>query len=124
VIGTTRILTGMEQASRPPGIVAAFGLATGLSAVLAASCCVLPLIIGGLGAGAGVFAVLEMLADYRTPLLIVSSILVVTAWFLYFRRRGTPSTAIVLVLAIVLVVTAANWALFEPSLLKIVRASR
>ena len=58
----------MEQVSkRSPGILATLGLATGLGAAVAASCCVLPLVIGGLGAGAGVFAVLEVLADYRMP---------------------------------------------------------
>jgi mercuric ion transport protein len=115
----------MEQVSRrSPGILAALGLATGLGAAVAASCCVLPLVIGGLGAGAGVFAVLEVLADYRIPLLVVSTALVGVAWLLYFRRRGAPTTPIALAIASVLVLTAASWSWFEPSLLRVVRTAR
>jgi mercuric ion transport protein len=40
------------------------GLVTGAGALFAASCCVLPLVLGGLGAGAGVFAALGARADY------------------------------------------------------------
>src|SRR6476469_9781469 len=50
--------------------------------------CVLPLALGGLGAGASIFAVLEAIADYRVPLLIASAVLVSIAWCVYFGRRG------------------------------------
>jgi mercuric ion transport protein len=113
-----------QNSKKPQNLLAALGLATGLGATVAASCCVLPLVIGGLGAGAGVFAVLEVLANYRVPLLLVSSVLVACAWVLYFRRRGSRNTAAALALASVLVLTAASWNWFEPSLLKIVRAAR
>ena len=106
------------------GMLASLGLTAGIGAVFAASCCVLPLVIGGLGAGAGLFAVLEFLADYRIPVLVISAVLVATAWTLYFRGRGTRSIAIALGLASVLVVTAASWNLIELPLLKIVRANR
>ena len=90
----------MEHAieRRSTGIIAALGLATGLAAVVSASCCVLPLVIGGLGAGVGIFAALEFLANYRIPLLVGSATLVTFAWLLYFRRRGARSTAIALYL--------------------------
>jgi mercuric ion transport protein len=116
----------MEQKSKHPltGLLAALGIVTGAGAIFAASCCVLPLVLGGLGAGAGLFAVLEVLADYRTPILIVGAGLVAVAWFVYFRRRGAKSTAAVLAIASVLVITAASWNLIEPPLLKIVRATR
>jgi uncharacterized membrane protein len=55
---------------------------------------------------------------------VVSAVLVATAWTLYFRGHGNRSIAIALVLASVLVVTAASWNLIESPLLKIVRASR
>ena len=109
---------------RSPGLLATLGLATGLGAVFAASCCVLPFVIGGLGAGAGVFAVLEVLADYRTPLLVISAALVTGAWVIYFRRGRARSTAVALSLASVLVITAASWSSIERPLLKIVRAAR
>lgn len=41
------------------------GLLTGTGAVFSASCCVLPLALGGLGAVASAFAVLEAISDYR-----------------------------------------------------------
>jgi hypothetical protein len=48
-----------ERAAPKPGYLAAIGLATGLGALAASSCCVLPLALAGLGAGASVFTVLE-----------------------------------------------------------------
>jgi mercuric ion transport protein len=106
------------------GILATFGLAAGAGALFAASCCVLPLALGGLGAGAGVFAVLESLADYRTPLLVVSAVLIGIAWMVFFRRRGAAGAAIALAVATLFVGTAAAWDHLEGPLLKIVRASR
>jgi mercuric ion transport protein len=116
----------MESTSRhsPSGFLTPLVLASGLGAVVASSCCALPLAIGSLGAGAGVFAVLEWLADYRTPMLVISAALVATAWALYFRRRGARSTAVALAFASILVVTAASWPWIETPLLKIVRAHR
>ena len=116
----------MNQSHQRPvaGWLAAVGLATGAGAVLAASCCVLPLVLGGLGAGAGLFSTLEFLADYQAPILAFSACLVALAWVVYFRRRGARITAVVLAAASVLVVTAANWDALERPLLKIVRANR
>jgi mercuric ion transport protein len=116
----------MEHATnrRSTGTIAALGLVTGLAAAVSASCCVLPLVIGGLGAGAGIFAALKFLSNYRMPLLVGSATLVTFAWLLYFRLRGARSTAIALALASVLVLTAASWNQFEPPLLRIIRTSR
>src|SRR5258706_3881184 len=116
----------MDQNSKHPipGLLASLGLVTGVAAVFAASCCVLPLVLGGLGAGAVLFSVLEVLADYRTPILLVSTVLVAVAWLVYFRRRGARSTAVALIVASILVGVAASWNLFEAPLLTIVRASR
>jgi mercuric ion transport protein len=107
-----------------PGLLASLGLVTGLAAVFAASCCVLPLVLGGLGAGVVLFSVIEVLADYRTPILLVSAMLVAVAWLVYFRRRGARSTAAALAVASMLVGVAASWNLLEAPRLKIVRASR
>jgi mercuric ion transport protein len=116
----------MSEADKKPvaGVLAAIGLASGAGAVLAASCCVLPLLLGGLGAGTTLFATLEFLANYRTLILAFSASLIAVAWIVYFRRRGARSTAVLLAAASLLVVTAANWSSFEQPLLKIVRANR
>ena|SRR5215475_5907574 len=108
----------------PADILAALGFVTSAGALFAASCCVLPLVLGGLGAGAGIFAVLEVLAAYRTAILILSVGMISIAWALYFRKPGARSTAVALSLASILVVTAATWDRFEQPLLRIIRTSR
>ena len=67
----------MEQTPNRPlsGILAAVSIVTGAGAIFAASCCVSPLMLGGLGAGAGLFSILEVLADYRTVILTFSAAL-------------------------------------------------
>lgn len=116
----------MEQTSKRPlsGIFAAASIFSGAGAIFAASCCVLPLVLGGLGAGAGLFSVLEVLAEYRTAILVFSAALLGVAWVVYFRRRGARSTALALIIATVFVGTAATWDRLEPPLLKIIRAHR
>jgi len=106
------------------GALAAVGLISGAAAVLSASCCVLPLLLAGLGAGAGVFAALEILVEHQKPLFIFSAAMIAVAWLFYFRRRGARATAIALTVATLLVGTAATWGHIEGPLLKIVRANR
>jgi mercuric ion transport protein len=116
----------MNNTSKHPlsGILAAFSIFTGASAVFAASCCVLPLMLGGLGAGAGLFSILEVLADYRTAILVLSATLLAVAWAVYLSRRGARSTALALAIATVFVGTAVAWDRLEPPLLKMVRTHR
>jgi mercuric ion transport protein len=116
----------MEQASKRPltGLLALASLFTAASAIFAASCCVLPLVLGGLGASTGLFSVLEVLTDYRTTILVISGGLVAVAWFVYFRRHGARGTALALAVATLFVGTAAAWDHLEGPLLRIVRASR
>ena len=116
----------MEHTSKRPlsGILAVASIFPGAGAVFAASCCVLPLVLGGLGAGAGLFSILEVLADYRTAILAMSVALLVVAWAVYLRRRGAHSTALALAIATVFVGTAAAWDRLEPPLLKMIRAHR
>jgi mercuric ion transport protein len=116
----------MERASKSPvsGLLVVASLFTGAGAIVAASCCVLPLVLGGLGAGAGLFSALEILADHRIAILVLSAALVAIAWFVYFRRRGGRSTALALIVATLLVGTAAAWGHLEGPLLRIVRTNR
>jgi mercuric ion transport protein len=116
----------MERASKSPvsGLLVVASLLTGAGAIFAASCCVLPLVLGGLGAGAGLFSALEILADYRVTLLVFSAGLVAIAWFVYFRRRGARTTALALTVATLFVGTAAAWDYLEGPLLRIVRTNR
>lgn len=49
------------------------GLAAGLRAVVASSCCVLPLGLASLGSGASILGVLNEITTWRVPLLSVSA---------------------------------------------------
>lgn len=106
------------------GIMAAAGLISSAGAVFAASCCVLPLLLGGLGAGAGLFSTLEFLADYRRALFIISVCFVVAAWVTFFITRPARSIVAVLTVATLLVGIAANWDVLERPLLRAMRANR
>lgn len=119
------------------GSVAAIGAITGLGALAASSCCLLPIILGGLGAGAGVFTVLGVLAPLRTPLIAASVLAVAVGWFFYARRRQaacgpdgsctaprrSPAALVLLSLATLLIAVAATWGCFEPALIKLLRTA-
>ncbi|QDM14570.1 hypothetical protein FNL55_00335 [Tardiphaga sp. vice352] len=114
----------MEQTRPISGLLATLGLVTSAGAVFAASCCVLPLVLGSLGASASIFTALEVLTDYRKPVLFLGASLVALAWVIYFRRSGAKATAIALTSASLLIATAASWDFIERPLLKIVRTYR
>ena len=126
-----------EPSSIGVSSVAALGAITGLGALAASSCCVLPLVLGGLGAGAGVFTVLGVLAPLRTPLMLVSDLAVAIGWFFYARRRQgacgpdgpctaprrSPAALVLLSLATLFISAAAAWGTFEPALIKLLRSA-
>ena len=116
--------------------MAALGAVTGLGALAASSCCVLPIVLGGLGAGAGTFTVLGLLAPLRAPLMLASTLAVLAGWFLYARRprsaacgaasscpgpRRSPAALMLLGLATLLVAAAATSGHFEVTLIKMLR---
>ena len=87
----------------PTGVLATLSL---VSALFAASCWVLPRVLG-LGAGGGLFSTFELLADYQARILVSSAFLISFGWIVYVRRQGARSTAVVLAFASLLVVMAA-----------------
>lgn len=131
-------LSAHEPSSVGVGSVAALGAITGLGALAASSCCVLPLVLGGLGASAGVFTVLGVLAPLRVPLMAASVLAVVVGWFFYARRRQvacgpdgsctaprrSPAVMVLLSLATILIAAAAAGGYFEPTLIKMLRSAR
>lgn len=130
-------LPAHEPASVGVGSVAALGAITGLGALAASGCCVLPILLGGLGAGAGVFTVLEVLAPLRAPLMLASALAVVVGWFFYARRRRaacrpgascavprrSPAALVLLSLATLLIAAAAASGYVEPTLIKMLRTA-
>jgi len=130
-------LSAHEPSPVGVGSVAALGALTGLGALAASSCCVLPIVLSGLGASAGVFTVLGVLAPLRVPLMAASVLAVVVGWFLYARRqaacgpdgscaapRRSPAALALLSLATILIAAAAAGSYFEPTLIKMVRSAR
>lgn len=127
--------TGDRVPAPPSGLLATLGIAAGLGAVAASSCCVIPLALGALGAGAGIFSGLEAIAAWRTPMLAVSALAVATAWWSWWRKReavcmtgsacATPrrsrTTLALLSVASVIMAIAAGWNYLEPVLLRLMR---
>ena len=71
----------------PTGLLGGLGAIAGLGALAASSCCALPLLLAGLGAGGAVFSGLETLADLRPFLLGGAVIALAVGWISYYRRR-------------------------------------
>jgi mercuric ion transport protein len=108
------------------------GLAAGLAAIVASSCCVLPIVFVGLGLGSVAAVLIPTLAVLRPYLLGAAVLAILTAWVIYARRRqacasdeacGTVGSArrapIWLVLASAIVVLALIWQPWiEPILLR------
>ena len=117
------------------GVFAAMGAALGLGAVLASSCCVVPLLLSGLGAGAGMFSMLEAMSSFRTPLRVLGALAVVGGWWMWRYKRGAScaadaacaparrsiAPAVLLGVATLLVAMAAAWDYIEPALLHVMR---
>jgi mercuric ion transport protein len=116
-----------------PRWLAAAGLAAGLGAVVASSCCVIPLGLAALGAGAGALGGLEAVAAWRIPLLSVAAFAVVAGWVAWRRRRPAAcapgsacasaerswATPALLLCASLVAATAAGWSYIDPVLLKL-----
>ena len=115
-------------------VFAITGVVAGLGAITASSCCIVPLTLASLGAGAGIFGTLEALAPWRVPLLGASGVGVAVGWFTWWRqgrvacdagstcaaRARSPASLALILLALLIVVTAVGWNHLEPYLLKLV----
>jgi mercuric ion transport protein len=127
------------QATKPavasppaPTWFAALGLVAGLGAVVASSCCVIPLGLAALGAGAGILGGLEIIAEWRVPLLATSASAIVGGWGAWWWKRPAPcasgsacaspqrsrATLGLLLCVSLIVVLAASWSYIDPVLLK------
>lgn len=117
-----------------PKWFAALGLVSGLGALIASSCCVIPLGLAALGAGAGILGGVETVAAWRVPLLSVSALGVVGGWGAWFRRPvacaevsacvspgRSRATLALLLCASAIVLVAASWSYIDPVLLNLLR---
>lgn len=84
---TTPAASSSSAAPAAPKWFAALGLFAGLGAVVASSCCVIPLGRAALGAGESVFGGVETVAAWRTPLLSASALAIVGGWGAWWLKR-------------------------------------
>ena len=79
------ISAAVPAPSSPPkesaaGSLAGLGAITSLGAIAGSSCCVLPLVLAGLGAGSAAFGGLEFLATYQPYIFGAAALLLAGAW--------------------------------------------
>ncbi len=67
------------------------GTAAALAGIVASSCCVLPLMLAGLGLGGVSLSVLPVLAAWRPYLLGAAVLALALAWILHWRRPTAGS---------------------------------
>lgn len=127
--------SSLPAARAPPKWFAALGLVAGLGAIVASSCCVVPLVLAALGAGASVLGGLEMIAAWRAPLLSISALAIAGGWGAWWMKwpvvcaSGTScaspersrATLPLLLCASAIVLAAANWSVVDPMLLRLLR---
>lgn len=124
---------GSRQFHRATGPLAGFGVVAALSAIAGSSCCVLPLVLAGLGAGSATFGGIAFLTDHQPYSLGAAALLIAGAWTEFWRRsrasacsagtacaREKPShrTIALLCVATAFVGLAAAWGFVEPILLR------
>lgn len=130
--------SSLPAARTTPTWFATVGLVTGLGAVVASSCCVIPLGLAALGAGAGVLGGLEAVAAWRVPLVSASALAIIGGWGAWWLRRPvacrsgascasakrSSATLWLLLCASAIMLAAASWSYIDPVLLKLLRGSR
>jgi len=73
------------------GLLAGTGAVVGISALVASSCCVLPIALAGLGVTGAVFSGLAFLADIRLLLIAGETGMLALGWAFFFWRRRRPT---------------------------------
>jgi mercuric ion transport protein len=112
---------GTPPARQAGGMVAATGAATGvvaaLTALAAASCCVLPLGLAVLGVGGGWLAGLGVLVRYQPLIAAVAVLVLALAWLsaTVGGRRPPRTTLLLLGAATLLTVLALTRVWWEPA---------
>jgi mercuric ion transport protein len=117
------------------GLLGSVALVSGLGAIAASSCCLVPLGLAAAGASAGVFSSFEALAEYKTLILGFSAVFLVGGWASWWHKRSTDccstsdcsttdrnkTNAVLLSISSVVIATAFVWDRIEPLLLKAFR---
>lgn len=126
-IGTEKI-----PSSKVLGGFAAF---SGLGAILASSCCVLPLGLSAVGASASVLSAFHSFESMRLPLLVVASVALLGGWYVWWSKRNveycstsdcssstTRNSAVALLsISTFIILLGLSWEHIEPVLLKAIK---
>lgn len=132
---TTPVIAAADSARVAPKWLAALGLTAGFGAVVASSCCVVPLGLAALGASASVLGGLEMVAAWRVPFLAVGALAVASGWGAWWLKRSAAcapgsacasagrsrATLALLLCASAIMLAAASWGYIDPMLLRLFR---
>jgi mercuric ion transport protein len=119
-----------------PKWFAALGLLAGLGAVVAPSCCVIPLGLAALSAASDVLGGFGAIASWRAPLLSISALGIIGVGACggssgplraprvkaAHRSERSRMTLALLLCASAILLAAANWSDIDPVLLKLFRA--
>ena len=130
------VTTQNDALHKRQGLISGVALFTGIGAIIASSCCVIPLLLAAIGASAGVFTAFQMLAEYKNTILVLSGTCLLGGWFIWFRNRHVPdccsandcpspsqrkTTLTLLLVSTLVVLIALGWEHLEPSLLKMIK---
>jgi mercuric ion transport protein len=108
------------------------GLAAAAVAVVASSCCAIPMALAFMGVSTGVVGILGPLHELRPIILGVAVLLLVAGWIYTFRARAAALRSgncprgrfrlnfIVLTSASALIVVALTWQIWDPVLERLV----
>jgi mercuric ion transport protein len=132
---TTPIASSPADLPASPEWFAALGLAAGVGAVVASSCCVIPLGLAALGAGTSVLGGLQGVAAWRIPLLSISILAIVGGWAAWWLKRPVACASVascaspersraglvLLLCASAILLAATSWSYIDPMLLKLFR---
>lgn len=131
---TTPAISAPPAATAAPKWFGALGLLAGFGAVVASSCCVIPLGLAAAGAGAGILGGLEAVSAWRVPLLFASALALVGGWGAWLLKppvcasgpgcaasERSRATLALLLCASAIVLAAASWSHIDPLLLKLLR---
>lgn len=119
---TTKILGGLSAV-------------TGIGAIIASSCCLVPLMLTAIGASAGVLSAFQRLAEWRYALLGIAGVTVIGGWISWWNKRNSSccsasqcnesdsrrTTVMVLTISTAFIIIGLSWEYIEPSLLRYVR---
>ena len=135
VTAAKNITTESNELTSAPKLLGGFAAFAGLGAILASSCCVLPLLLAAVGASAGVFGAFQTLAEWRVPLLWVAGVSILGGWFTWWKKRNvdcssmascststTTNTSVTLLsLSSFIIILGLSWEYIEPLLLKFIK---